>query len=149
MDIQQIRAAYGQGENLVNVMGKIYVMVGIDEHRRPTNKLELMDLHSGKRRTCSPDKIESVLGRVDVAKLPFRVRVLGPLSPEGYIQTPLVLPDGAEVQPGEPVTLWNDVQVVYLGVNPRNPRNPIMYATADGRTWSGPRVMFVSWAHQG
>jgi len=149
MDIQQIRDAFGQGENLVNVMGRIYVLVGIDDHRRPRNALDLMEIQSGKRRTCSADKVESVLGRIEVAKLPCRVRVLGPLSPEGYIRTPLVLPDGAEVQPGEPVTMWNDVQVVYLGVNTQNRRNPIMYSTQDGRIYSGPRVMFIAWARRG
>jgi len=149
MDLQAITAAFADGENLVNVMGKIYVLVGIVDHHRPMNKLNLMDPNSGKKHTCSPDKVESVLGRIDIAKLPFKVRVLGPLSKDGYIQAPLVLPDGAEVHPGDTVTMWNHVLVVYLGVNPRNRRNPIMYSTADGRVYSGPRLMFISWARKG
>ena len=149
MDLQEITKAFSAGENLINVMGKIYVLVGIEGKRRPRNLLDLMDPNSGKRHTCSPDKVESVLGRIDVAKLPFKIRVLGHLSREGYIQGPLILPDGSEVHPGEQVTMWNHVQVVYLGVNPRNRTNPIMYSTQDGQVFSGPRLMFVSWAKKG
>jgi len=149
MNPEDIISAFAQGDNLVNVLGRIYVMVGIHEHHRPRNWLDLMDMNSGKKYTCSPEKVESVLGRIDINRLPFRVRVLGPLSREGYIQAPLPLPDGTEVQPGDPVTIWNHVEVVYLGVQPRNRRNPIMYATPDGRIFSGPRAMFISWARKG
>lgn len=149
MDLEEIRASFAEGENLVNVRGKIFVLVSIEENRRARNKLFLMDPNSGKRHVCSTDKVESVLGRIDIAKLPFKVRVLGPLGLNGFIQAPLILPDGSQVFPGEPVTMWNHVVVIYRGVNTRNRRNPIMYSTADGRTYSGPRLMFISWARKG
>jgi len=149
MDIQDIITAFSNGENLVNVMGKIYVLIGIQEHRHSKNILSIMNPDSGKKHVCRPDQVESVLGRIDIAKLPFKVRVLGPLGRDGFIQSPLILPDGTEVRPGEEVSLWNHVPVVYLGVNPRNRRNPIMYSTGDGRIYGGPRLMFVNWARKG
>jgi hypothetical protein len=149
MEQEAIGIAFAHGENLVNVLGRIFVLVGIESHRRPRNSLFLMDPHSGKRRTCSPDQVESVLGRIDIAKLPFKVRVLGPLAWNGHIQAPLILPDGSEVRPGEKVWLWNHVLVVYQGVNPRNRINPIIYRTEDGQTRTGPRAMFVAWAREG
>jgi len=149
MDLQEILSAFTQGENLVNVLGKIYVLVGVEEHRRSKYILNLMNPDSGKKHVCRPDQMESVLGRIDIAKLPFKIRVMGPLGKDGYIQCPLILPDGAEVHPGEMVSIWNHVLVVYLGVNPRNRRNPIMYSTGDGRVYSGPRLMFINWARKG
>lgn len=149
MDLQEILSAFSMGENLVAVMGKVYALVGIEEHRRSKNILDLMNIDTGKKRTCRPDQVGSVLGKIDISKLPFKIRVLGPLGRDGYIQCPLILPDGAEVHPGELVSMWNHVLVVYLGVNPRNRRNPIMYSTADGRIYSGPRMMFIDWARKG
>jgi len=149
MNLQEIISAFTRGENLVNVIGKIYVLVRIEECRRSKNILDLMNPDTGKKHVCRPDQVGSVLGRIDIAKLPFKVRVIGPLVRDGYIQCPLILPDGAEVHPGELVSIWNHVHVVYLGVNPRNKRTPIMYSTEDGRVYSGPRLMFINWARKG
>jgi len=134
MDLQEILSAFSKGDNLVAVMGKVYALVGIEEHRRSKNILDLMNIETGKKHTCRPDQVGNILDRIDISKLPFKIRILGPLGKDGYIQCPLILPDGAEVHPGELVSMRNYVLVVYLGVNPRNRRNPIMYSTAEGFT---------------
>ena len=83
MDLEEIITDFTNGENLVNVMGKIYVLVGIEEHRRSKNILNLMNIDTGKKHVCRPDQVESVLGRIDIAKLPFKIRVMGPLGRDG------------------------------------------------------------------